>query len=163
LIAQVKLPSNQRHQGQPERKCGLIIQKEQRLSLSGGQTLLITRGSEVVDAMEQTPREDLLQIVGPKGRPMVTIRICEEGVSVELASGPVVLNVDGDLKIEAGRLQLHARDRLSLTSGGDAEIVVEETLSTTASRQTVTATRGDVHLVANDDVRLDGERVRMNC
>jgi hypothetical protein len=143
------------------KECRVIVEKEQRLSLSGGQTLLITRGEPVENAVEQA--EDLLQIVGPKGRPMVTIRVSEQGVSVELASGPVMLNVEGDLRIEAERLQLHARDQLSLTSGRDAQIFVEETLSTTAKRQAVTATRGDVRLVANDDVRMDGERIRMNC
>src|SRR5688572_27874874 len=107
----------------------MIIQKEERLSLAGGQTLVLTRAG---NPAEPHRSEDLLQILGPQGRPTVVIRVGPEGACVELAGGPVVLQVDGDLKIEAERLQLHARDRLSLSSGRDAEVVVEESLTTTA-------------------------------
>ena len=138
----------------------MIVEKEQRLSLAGGQTLVLTRSGHSIGPL---PAEDLLQIIGPQGRPSVIIRVGEHGTSVELAGGPVVLSVDGDLRIEADRLQLHARDRLSLSSGHDAELVVEESLTTIAKRQSVTSTRGDVRILANDDVRLDGERIRMNC
>lgn len=138
----------------------MIVEKEQRLSLAGGQTLVLTRSGHPTGPL---PAEDLLQIVGPQGRPTIVIRVGDHGTSVELAGGPVVLNVDGDLRIEADRLQLHARDRLSLSSAQNAEIAVGESLTTTAKRQSVTSTRGDVSILANDDVRLDGERIRMNC
>jgi hypothetical protein len=138
----------------------MIVEKEQRLSLAGGQTLVLTRVGHPVEPLQY---EDLLQIVGPKGCPTVIIRVGESGVSVELAGGPVVLNVEGDLRIEAERLQLHARDGLTLSSGRDAALMVGESLTTTAKRQSVTATRGDVSILANDDVRMDGERIRMNC
>ena len=138
----------------------MILEKEQQLALAGGQTLVLTRSGPST-APDQ--REDLLQIVGPQGHPTVVLRVGQAGVSVELAGGPVVLNVSGDLRIEAERLQLHARDRLSLSSGRDAELNIQESLSATAKRQSLTATRGDVRIAANDDVRMDGERIRMNC
>jgi hypothetical protein len=138
----------------------MIIEKVERLSLAGGQTLVLTRKEHPALPLQT---EDVLQILGPQGRPTVVIRVGQEGAQVELAGGPVVLRVDGDLRIEAERLQLHARDRLSLSSGRDAEVVVEESLATTAKRQSLTSTLGDVRIFANDDVRMDGERIRMNC
>src|SRR5262245_34861904 len=138
----------------------MIIEKTERLALAGGQTLLVTRREQPALPLGA---EDVLQILGPQGRPTLVIRVGPEGAQVELAGGPVALRVDGDLRIEAERLQLHARERLSLSSGRDAEVVVEESLSTTAKRQALTSTRGDVRILANDDVRLDGERIRMNC
>jgi hypothetical protein len=137
----------------------MIVEREQQLSLVGGQTLMLTRSAHPLESLS----EDLLEIIGPNGRPTVVIRVGADGASVELAGGPVVLKVDGDLRIEAERLQLHGSDRLSLSSGNDAELVVAESLTTIAKRQSVTSTRGDVRIQANDDVRLDGERIRMNC
>ena len=138
----------------------MIIEREQRLSLAGGQTLVLTRTEHPLEAFR---RQDMLEVIGREGRPTLVIRVGPEGATVELAGGPVALKVDGDLRIEAERLQLHARDRLSLTSGGDAELAVAETLTTVAKRQSVTSTRGDFRILANDDVRMDGERIRMNC
>jgi hypothetical protein len=36
-------------------------------------------------------------------------------------------------------------------------------MTSTARAHKVTAERGDVDVYANDDVKLDGERIRMNC
>lgn len=138
----------------------MIVEKEQCLSLAGGQTLVLSRSEHAAGLLRS---EDVLKIVGPQGHPTLVIHVGDHGASVELAGGPIVLSVEGDLRIEADRLQLHARDQLSLSSGHDAELVVEESLTTTAKRQSITSTRGDVRILANDDVRMDGERIRMNC
>jgi hypothetical protein len=86
----------------------MILEKEQRLSLAGGQTLVLTRSELRTGAL---PTEDVLQIVGPQGRPTLVIRVGDHGTSVELAGGPVVLNVDGD-RATGSRSRRRATPRL---------------------------------------------------
>jgi len=75
----------------------------------------------------------------------------------------MALKVDGDLAIAARRLLLHGSEGVAISSDADAQIVAAQTLMTQGRRQDVTATHGDVRVYANDDVKIDGERIRMNC
>ena len=69
--------------------------------------------------------------------------------------GGLSLKTDGDLALSARRIDLNATEGMSLTTAGD--------LKTTGRTQTIVADLGDVKLKANDDVRLNGERVLVNC
>ena len=50
-----------------------------------------------------------------------------------------------------------------VSSGGDAAIHVGRDLEISARAQSLRAELGDISLKANDDIRLDGERIRNNC
>jgi uncharacterized protein (DUF2345 family) len=67
------------------------------------------------------------------------------------------------LRLEAKDLVLRALRELTLESGGNAAITIAGDLATRAAAQSITATEGEIQATANDDIRLNGERVMMNC
>lgn len=97
----------------------------------------------------------VLRLIGPSGAQRLEIAITPDGPVLRLHAG-LKIELAGALAINAATVSLHGREGLSLTSGGDACI-------TAAGDLVARAELGDVSVRANDDVRLDGERVRMNC
>lgn len=97
----------------------------------------------------------LLRLEGPEGEKSLEIVLTPQGPVIRLNSS-LRLDLAGDLAVEARHVSLHGREGLTLTSGTDAILAVTGDLH-------VRAERGDVAVHANDDVRLDGERIRMNC
>jgi hypothetical protein len=97
----------------------------------------------------------VLRLVGPGGAQRLEIAVTADGPVLRLHSG-LKLELAGALTIDAQTVALHGREGLALTSGADARI-------TAAGDLVARAELGDVSVRANDDVRLDGERVRMNC
>ena len=71
----------------------------------------------------------------------------------------LTLRAAGDLTLEARRLTLHAEESLALSTGGDLDVTVTGDLRSTARTPTITADLGDVRVEANDNVKIDGERV----
>ena len=90
--------------------------------------------------------ENVVRFVGPDGATLLVVRITEDG--------PVV-KFEGHLKLEAGRVSIHGREGVVISSDGDLE--------SRARIQNITADLGNVNIKANDDVKLNGERVMMNC
>lgn len=123
-----------------------------RLDFVGGQCLLVERGKN----------EDLLRLVAASGDVAFSVRITPDGP---------VLRFESDLRIEAsGALEfagtsvvLSGKEGVRINSGGDASIEVAGDLTSTARVQNLNARLGNVNVKANDDVRLTGERVRLNC
>lgn len=97
----------------------------------------------------------VLRLVGPGGAQRLEIAVTADGPVLRLHAG-LKIELAGDLTIDAATIALHGRAGLSLTSGADAHIAAVGDLVARAEL-------GDVSIRANDDVRLDGERVRMNC
>jgi hypothetical protein len=89
-------------------------------------------------AIEPAPGGHVLRIVGPQGGQSIEIALTPQGPVLRLGSGAAV-EVTGDLRLAGRTLTLHGREGVQVTSGGD------------------------VRVKANDDLRLDGERVLMNC
>ena len=136
----------------------------QVIELARNQKLVIHRArSSPSGASDPVVLEDRVQLVDANGTASLIIRVSSAGTMIELGGGPVSLSVQGDLAISAENLHLHGRDQVSISSGADVRIQAQETAVVEGKRQEITATRGDVSVYANDDVRIDGERIRMNC
>jgi hypothetical protein len=97
----------------------------------------------------------VLRLVGPGGGQRLEIVVTPQGPVLRLAGG-LRVELAGDLAVDARRVALHGREGLALSSGADASIVAAGDLAARAEL-------GDLSLRANDDVRIDGERVRTNC
>jgi hypothetical protein len=146
----------------------MLLNNTQTLQLAGNQRLIITRVAEADHASHAAgnggePAQDVLELLDPQGQPTITIRVSSAGAVVELGARSVTLNVQGDLGIAADNIALHARQSLSLSSAKDMSVNAGETLRQQAKRQAITSTLGDIDIRANDDVKVDGERIRMNC
>lgn len=154
----------------------LALESGERLALCGGQSLLVRRAQPYDLARDGAsepsrdggvaPAGEVLTLVDAAGVARLTIRVTPEATTIELGGGPgaaVRLAMEGDLAIDARRVSLHAREHLSISSGQDIVTHAEETITQSARRQSLTATLGDLGLAANDDIRVEGERIRMNC
>lgn len=96
--------------------------------------------------LERTATGGVLRLVGRDGAQPIELEVTPAGPVLRLRSG-LAIAVDGDLDLRGDRLSLHARTALSLTSDGAVDI----------------RAGGDVVLQANDDVKLSGERIKLNC
>ena len=96
-----------------------------------------------------------LRLIGPSGGQSLEIIVTEQGPVLRLGSG-LRIELAGALSVDAERVELHGRKGVTMTSGG--EVTIEATTHLNAR-----ADLGDVRVKANDDLRLDGERILMNC
>lgn len=106
---------------------------------------------------------DELRIVDASGAVRVTAVITAQGVSLSFSGGDLSLRTEGDLAVEARRVSLHGRESLDLSTGGEMHLAAEGVFELEAHSQTLRTRRGDIALHANDDVRVDGERVLLNA
>ncbi|HEY0137070.1 MAG TPA: hypothetical protein VGB85_23465 [Nannocystis sp.] len=113
--------------------------------------------------IRRAPGSDTLELIGRDGRLVLAIEISERGPVLRFEGPALTLRASGELALEARHLTLRADESLALVSGGDLHLVAAGDLHSTARIQTITAELGDVKIEANDDVRIDGERVLVNC
>ncbi len=128
-----------------------VLQNE-TLTLLGGHALNIERSIE----------NNVLRIVRPDGAVSISITITAQGVTMSLAGADLLLETTGALAVRADTLSLHGERGVSVTTGGDMTTRAEGNVTTEGFSQRIQARRGDIEVKANDDVFLDGERVRLN-
>ena len=114
-------------------------------------------------ALRRDDALDTLELIGRDGRVVLAIEVSERGPVLRFEGAGLAIKAAGELSLEAKRLTLHAEEALALSTGGDLLLAAAGDLHSTARVQTITAELGDVRVEANDDVRIDGERVLVNC
>ncbi len=97
------------------------------------------------------------------GHMSLSIRVTPQGPVLRFDGPGLKIETAGELSVEAQRLNLHGRSGVSVTSAGDVHIQTPGDLHSHARIQNITADLGNVNIKANDDVKLNGERVRANC
>lgn len=122
------------------------------LDLPGRQRLLVER-----DADGSTVR-----FLGSDGRVTLSVQVTEAG-PVLCFEGGLEVRASGALDFEAESVAIRGRDGVRIESGGDAWIRVDGDLNTEGREQNLRARLGNVNVKANDDVKLRGERIRLNC
>jgi hypothetical protein len=125
----------------------------QTLELIGDHQLIVQR----------SPTNNVLKLVGSGGHLCFTICITPDGPVLRFDGPGLLLESSGDLSVNANRIAIHGREEVAITSGGDACIRVAGNLSSEGRVQDITARLGSVNVMANDDVKLKGERIRLNC
>ena len=103
-----------------------------------------------------------LEVRAPDGRICVSIRLTEAGPVVEIAAAELRIASQGELELKARRLSIESAESLSLATAGDLSLRAGGALRTSGFEQSIEATRGDVVIDASDDVKIDGERIRLN-
>jgi hypothetical protein len=120
------------------------------------------RGDQVL-RLERGPDGDLIQLCDARGRLTLSIQVTDSGPVLRFEGQGLRIQAAGELTLEAEELRLHGRTRLNLTTGGDLALVANGDLASEARIQEIRARLGNVNIEANDDVRIDGERVMVNC
>ena len=132
-----------------------------RVAVNRHQTIELIGDRQLV--VEHRPAENVLQIVGADGRVSLSIHITPAGPVLRFEGSGLIVQTAGALEIDAQRVLIQGREGVAIASGGDAVIQVAGALSLQADAQQLTARLGDIEIRANDDVAVNGERIRMNC
>jgi uncharacterized protein (DUF2345 family) len=103
-----------------------------------------------------------LRLHAPDGRICIKITLTPEGPLVELASVALSVAAQGKIKVACESFEVAAEKEISLQAGGDIAFESEQAIVTAAFEQSHQARRGDYRVKANDDVRVDGERIKLN-
>ena len=133
----------------------------QRISFQTGSYLEIDRSRN----------EEVLQIIGSGGEVELKIRMTAEGPVLCFEAVSLDIKASSKVSIESQHISLKASDGISMETsgdmvhniGGDHVSKIDGDVSSEARIQNITARLGNVNVKANDDVRLNGERIMMNC
>jgi hypothetical protein len=120
---------------------------------------------------EATAEGDRIRIESPNGEVELTVTMTEAGPLLRFRAADLALSTSGDVAIDCQRFDVRAAKGMAFESGGDVREVVDGdkltkvrgTHAQLARRALVEAKRGDVRIVASDDVEVVGERVKLNC
>jgi len=111
-----------------------------------------------------------LVVRSPSGVVELTIRFTPEGPVLSFASAALELSTPGALRVDCAKLKLTAREGIEVTAGGSVkgdiqgnhDLIVSGASRVEADSIAVKARLGDVAIKANDDVRVNGERIFLN-
>jgi len=123
------------------------------IDFSNGQKLLA----------DLTPGKETLRLLTTEGKVQMTIQMTKDGSEISLSGDVVKIAAKEKLELKSPVIDLTAEKEICLTSDGDMHQTVKRDSYQKARIHNITADLGNVNIKANDDVRLDGERVKLNC
>ncbi|MBS1549766.1 MAG: hypothetical protein JSS94_07875 [Bacteroidetes bacterium] len=100
----------------------------------------------------------------------LSIQITDGGLIVNVNAKELNIQASDQLRLSSKKIHIAASEQLKLSTdgnmlqqvNGDCLTEVEGTQKLIAQVQKITASLGNVEIKANDDVRLNGERVKLN-
>lgn len=128
-----------------------ISSKEVHLSMENGYEVLIA------------PQSNQLFVSDPTGAISLQITMTDQGPLLQMNSAVLNISADQKLILSADEIDIHAKKQLDLRSDGEMTETVSGDKSSTAEAYDHTARLGDFYVKANDDIKLNGERVKLNC
>jgi hypothetical protein len=113
---------------------------------------------------------DRLTVRGPEGVVELSVRFTAEGPVLAFSAASIALATRGDMSLNCETLRVRARGGIVMDAAGDLEqriggrqvVDVAGSAAIEAQDVSIRARLGDVGVTANDDVRIDGERVLLN-
>jgi uncharacterized protein (DUF2345 family) len=106
--------------------------------------------------------DERLELFAPGGRLCLTIRLTPDGAQLELDGAELHVRAHERLRLSGSHVEVSAHKTLELRSEGEIVQRARGLATSAAFEHQVEATHGEIRLVANDDIALDGERVRLN-
>ena len=114
---------------------------------------------------------DVVQVRNAQGLTLFTIEITEQGTNLNIEAKNINLVAEDKLNLSANEVTIDSRKKTILASMGDLESRIIGNHNTEvkgdslniAKTHLIKASLGDVKLQANDDIKLNGERVKLNC
>ncbi len=114
-------------------------------------------------ALKVNHEEEKVEILSTQGQVVITIEMTEKGPQIQLEGAKLAVRASEELSLKSKHLHIEAEESLTLRSQGNLIQEVGKDLISQAEAQYLKASLGDVQIRANDDVRLDGERIKLNC
>ena len=124
---------------------GAIVQEAEDLRTTSGRTVRLVPAGDA----------DILYVSSPAGAVEMEIRFTASGPVLRFPSAALRLESDGDVDVACHDFRVRAGGSVDVTATGPARL--EGHAVDVRSRRT------DVRLRANDDVRVEGERILLNC
>jgi hypothetical protein len=103
------------------------------------------------------------KIIGPTGQACLSITLGPHGPVIEFGGSGLEVRSAGALAFTGQQVEITGREGVVIRSGKDALLDIAGNLCLAADAHRIVADRGNVDVEANDDVKLIGERIRMNC
>ncbi len=100
-----------------------------------------------VEARAEGSGEERVTVRSASGEVELEVRFTERGPLLRFRAADLELSSPGEVRVDCDRLELRAKKEIDALAGS----------------LRFEAERGDVEIEANDDVRLLGERIKMNC
>jgi phage baseplate assembly protein gpV len=112
-----------------------------------------------------------IRLVNKQQEVQMTIGIKEEGLTVSINAAHLNINASESLNFSSKKINIDAEQQLNISTQGnlvteiakDALTEIAGKNKVKAAAQTLIADLGNIELKANDDIKLDGERVQLNC
>ena len=112
-----------------------------------------------------------VRIHGLGGEVELDVLLTKNGPRLRFRAADLALEADGKVQVDCDEFHVRSKgDIIHEAEGnmgerveGNAITVVRGNFRLSACTAGVRATRGDVRLKANDDVKLEGERIKLNC
>lgn len=112
-----------------------------------------------------------VRIRGVGGEVELDITLTAAGPRLRFKAAALALEADGKVQVACDEFRVCSRGdivheaagNMGASVAGNAVTVVGGDLRVSARTAGMRATRGDVRLKANDDVKLEGERIKLNC
>jgi hypothetical protein len=112
---------------------------------------------------------DRLVVRGTSGEVELDVTLTADGPRLCFRSAELTLETEGKLSVRCDELDVRAQGKIYQESAsldqrvaGDARVSVRGELRQRALETEIRSLRGNVEIAANDDVRLVGERVKLN-
>lgn len=112
-----------------------------------------------------------VRIHGVGGEIELDVVLTENGPRLRFKAADLALQADGKVQVDCDEFRVRATSAIvhetpgdkAESVGGNAVTVVQGDVRTAGRTVGIQAIRGDVRVKANDDVKLTGERVLLNC
>lgn len=150
-----------------ERALDRLVESIAEASPVSSQTLPSGRVLEVTAA----GAVDVVTIKSPSGQVELAVTLTADGPRLRFESAELELAATREVRVDCDRFTVRAKRDITHHAGGDfvqhiggeSRSEVRGKLTTRSLEACIEATRGNVNLEANDDVRLLGERIKLNC
>lgn len=91
-----------------------------------------------------------------RGDVLLEVTLTPAGPLLRFRAAAVEMDCKGSFKVRCEDFEVHAAGHIVQEAGGDL-------VQSAGGDASIEARRGEARLKANDDVKLNGERVRLNC
>jgi hypothetical protein len=124
-------------------------------------TIDLNDGGRLV--LSEKEKQSHIQLFDPAGQLTLSVVMTPEGPVLKLGGAGLKLDVEGELSFAADRVKIEGREGVEISSGGDVHTKAVGRSYQDARSHEIVSDLGDIRLKANDDVRMNGERVMVNC
>lgn len=112
-----------------------------------------------------------IKLVDNNKTTQLIISVKEKGLSLAINAFEINIHATDELNFSSKTIKMSASEKIEIKTDGDLEFKIEKDCNSeiggasqsNAKTQLIRANLGNVEMKANDDVRLDGERVLFNC